>query len=43
VDLDEIFYGDDDNEDDFAYALLNSVASTITNGGRLKFCGGCNF
>jgi hypothetical protein len=30
VDLDEILYGGDGNEDDRDYILLNSVASTVS-------------
>jgi hypothetical protein len=36
VDFDEILY-DDDIEDDLDSILINSVASTIPNGGRLEF------
>jgi hypothetical protein len=36
LDLDEILYGDD-IEDDLDSMLLNPVASTISNGGRLNF------
>jgi hypothetical protein len=36
VDLDEILYGSDDNEDDLDSTLFNPVASTISKWQTLK-------
>jgi hypothetical protein len=43
VDLKDILFEDDDIQDDLDYILINPLASTIPNDGRLNFFGGCNF
>jgi hypothetical protein len=43
MDLDEILYEDDDIEGDLDSIIIHPVLQPFQNGGRLNFCGGCNF
>jgi hypothetical protein len=43
VDLNEILYEDDNIEGDLDSLIIHPVLQPFQNGGRLNFCGGCNF